>query len=184
MIGWDGADPTAVGDWLQQGALPNLKSLRDGGAWGRIDSLPGLADDASWGSFATGTGPSTHGRFNHQQIVPGTYRIGSYRRDDMAGASFWAQIGDAGRRVAILDLPKSPLARHLNGIQMVDWLPHGADRPTPLSWPPELAIELSARFRPREGFNCNQVRSDVSDLVELRDRIHENLVVRTDLALN
>ena len=184
MIGWDGADRAAVGDWLQQGVLPNLESLRDRGVCGRIESLPGLADDALWASFATGTGPSTHGRFHHQQIVPGTYRIESYRRDDMAGAPFWAQIGDAGRRVAILDLPKSPLARHLNGIQMVDWLPHGEDGPMPLSWPPELAIELSARFRPREGFNCHQVRSDPSDLVEVRNRIHENLVMRTDLALN
>ena len=184
MIGWDGADGASVDDWLRQGALPNLEALRDGGARGQVESLPGLADDASWGSFATGTAPSTHGRFHHQQIVPGTYRIGNYRRDDMAGSPFWAQIGDAGQRVAILDVPKSPVARHLNGIQMVDWLPHGADGPQPLSWPPELASELSAGFRPREGFNCHQVRSDLSDFIELRTQIHENLGVRTELALN
>jgi len=184
MIGWDGAERTAVETWMQEGVLPHLAALRDRGAWGRIASLPGLGDDAAWGSFATGTGPSTHGRFHHRQIVPRTYRFDSFFRDRMTGKPFWSQLGAVGRRVAILDVPKSPLARDLDGMQIADWLPHGEDGSVPVSWPPALAAGLPDRFRPDPGFSCHRVRTGIPELAELCDRIRRNLAMRTALALD
>jgi predicted AlkP superfamily phosphohydrolase/phosphomutase len=184
MIGWDGADRTTVNEWMRKGALPNLTALRARGISGRTASLPGLGDDAHWGSFATGTGPGFHGRFHYRRIVPGSYRLGDFFRDRMQGEPFWSQIGDAGRRVAVLDVPKSPLAQGLNGIQLADWLPHGEDGPEPVSWPPALAKDLPERFRPRAGFTCHRLRTGVAELAELYDRIREHLALRTGLALD
>jgi predicted AlkP superfamily phosphohydrolase/phosphomutase len=184
MIGWDGADRATIEAWTREGVLPNLAALRERGAYGHIESLPGLADDACWSSFATGTGPSTHGRFHYRQTSPGSYQPSNFFRDRMTVKPFWSQLGDAGRRVAILDVPKSPLARDLNGIQLADWLPHGEDGPVPVSWPPALANELATGFGESDSFNCHWVRSGVTELAELRDRIHQHLEMRTELALD
>jgi len=183
MIGWDAADRSAVETWLRQGDLPSLSALRDRGSWGRIAGLPGLGDDAAWGSFATGTEPGTHGRFHHRQIVPGTYQLDNFFRSRMAGEAFWSRLSRAGRRVAVLDVPKSPLAKDLNGIQLADWLPHGEDGPTPASWPPSLAAALPEHLRPQPGFSCHRLRTGLAELAELRDRVNEHLAWRTDLAL-
>jgi predicted AlkP superfamily phosphohydrolase/phosphomutase len=45
----------------------------------------------------------------------------------------------------VIDVPKSPLAQSLNGLQVKDWLVHGRDGPT-ASRPPYLAGDLLARF--------------------------------------
>lgn len=184
MIGWDAADGGTVEALLCEGALPSLGALRNRGQWGRIAGLPGLGDDAAWGSFATGTEPGTHGRFHHRQIVPGTYRLDNFFRDRMSGEAFWARLSRAGRRVAVLDAPKSPLVPGLNGIQLADWLPHGEDGPTPVSSPVALAEMLPERFRPPSGFSCDPVRTSVADLAELCDRVNDHLARRTELALD
>lgn len=184
MIGWDGADYATVNEWLRDGTLPNLAALRVRGVSGRIASFPGLGDDASWGSFATGTQPGIHGRFHHVQIEPRSYRMDNFFRERMHREPFWVQIGDAGKRVAVLDVPKSPLAKALNGIQLADWLPHGEDGPVPVSCPAALAHDLPARFRPAPGFTCHRTRHGTAELAEFCDRIREHLQLRTDLALD
>ncbi len=184
MIGWDGADHATVEGWTRDGMLPHLASLRGRGVHGTLTGYPGLGDDTCWGSFATGTGPGTHGRFHHRQIVPTTYREDNFFRDRMAGTAFWSQVGDAGRRVAILDVPKSPLAKDLNGIQLADWLSHGADGPVPVSWPPSLASELPARFHVSEEFDCDRLRSGINDLADCRAHVREHLALRSELILD
>lgn len=181
MIGWDGADHATVDGWTRDGMLPNLASLCGRGVHGTLAGYPGLGDDACWGSFSTGTGPGTHGRFHHRQIIPATYRQDNFFRDRMSGTAFWSQIGDAGRRVAVLDVPKSPLAKNLNGIQLANWLPHGEDGPLMVSWPPSLANELPARFRKSGEFNCDRLRSGANDLADCRAQVRTHLQLRSEL---
>ncbi len=183
MIGWDAADRSAVEGWFRAGDLPHLSALRARGLSGRVAGLPGLGDDACWGSFATGTEPGVHGRFHHRQIVPGTYRIANFFRGRMQGEPFWSALGRAGRRVAVLDVPKAPLAPELEGIQLADWMPHGEDGPTPVGTPASLAASLADRFRPPPSISCHEARTSTAGLTELRDRVHADLDRRTALAL-
>lgn len=184
MIGWDAADRGAVEGFMGQGLLPNLSALRSRGRWSRVTGLPGLGDDACWGSFATGTEPGRHGRFHHRQIVPGTYGLDNFFRERMDGEPFWSALGRAGRRVAILDVPKAPLAKALNGIQLADWLPHGEDGPTPVSAPPSLASSLPDRFRPPPTRSCHESYTSAAELAGLRDRVQADLERRAALALD
>jgi predicted AlkP superfamily phosphohydrolase/phosphomutase len=184
MIGWDAADRHAVETWMGEGALPNLQALRARGRWGRIAGLPGLGDDGAWGSFAIGTEPGSHGRFHHRQIVPGSYHLDNFFRERMTGEAFWSRVSDARRRVAVLDVPKSPLARNLAGIQLADWLPHGEDGPRPVSSPPAVAAALPERFRPPPGFTCHTARTTTAELAALRDGVRAHLDLRTELALD
>jgi predicted AlkP superfamily phosphohydrolase/phosphomutase len=182
LIGWDAADRRTVEAWAADGTLPNLADLRRRGRHGRIASLPGLGDDAAWSSFATGTEPGEHGRFHHRQLVPGSYRVDNFHRDRMTGEPFWTHLGDAGRRVAVLDVPKSPLATRVNGIQLADWLPHGEDGPTPIGSADAIAMASSERFRVPSGFSCHHARTGTAELAALRDRVRSHLDLRTELA--
>ena len=184
MIGWDAADRTAVEGWMQDGTLPHLRALRERGLTGRLVGFPGLSDDACWASFATGVEPGVHGRFHHRQILPGTYRLGNYFRDKMGGEAFWSVLARAGRRVAVLDVPKSPLAAEpLNGIQLADWMPHGEDGHVPVGTPPAVA-ELPERFRVPPSISCHELRTTIEGFAELAARVDADLERRTALALD
>ena len=182
MIGWDGADRETVESWIADGTLPTLAALARRGRAGRIAALPGLGDDAAWSSFATGAEPGVHGRFHHRQIVPGTYRVDNFFRPQMTAEPFWSRLGAAGRRVAVLDVPKSPLAGGPNVVQLADWLPHGEDGPVAVSCPPGVAADLPERFRVDPGFSCHAARTTVAELAALRARVDRHLALRTALA--
>jgi predicted AlkP superfamily phosphohydrolase/phosphomutase len=184
MIGWDAADRAAVAGWMRDGALPNLHALRERGHWREVAGLPGLSDDACWASFATGVEPGVHGRFHHRQIVPGTYRLENFFRDRMTSEPFWSALGRTGRRVAVLDVPKAPLAAEpLNGLELANWMPHGEDGPDLVSTPVAVAASLPARFRPPPSISCHELRTTVAGFEELVARIHGDLERRTALAL-
>ncbi len=159
VIGLDAAERSLVDAWCASGDLPVLAGLRRRGASGAIETLPGLGDDAVWASFATGVPPGEHGRYFWQKLEPSSYRTPKFRDRDLAREPFWTLLSRAGRRVAILDVPKCPLTPGLNGVQLADWLVHGRDRET-CSWPPELAADVLRRFgddptdRPEAGFHC------------------------------
>ncbi len=146
MVGIDGADRTLLRKWALSGNLPNLAALLQKGASVDLDIPEGFADDAVWACLATGTSLKDHGRFNWQQLRPGPYDLAQSRHVPWNHASFWQTLSDAGRRVAVLDAPKSPLSSELNGIQISDWLVHGRDCPEPVSVPVELAGELPRKF--------------------------------------
>lgn len=122
-----------------------VQSLRERGSWGPLHSPPGLADDATWASFYTGVSPARHGRYFFHAIEPGSYRSPYWQDKHLQYRPFWEALSDAGRRVAVIDVPKSPLSRNINGVHVTDWRVHGRDRQTQ-SWPQEISAELLSRF--------------------------------------
>jgi predicted AlkP superfamily phosphohydrolase/phosphomutase len=77
--------------------------------------------------------------------------------------------------VAIVDVPKSPLSAHLNGIQLQDWGTHDPEPGFPFqSWPPELAAELTSRFGPDPVGDCNDIERTAAGI----ERFARNLEAR------
>ena len=144
-IGLDSADPDLLVRWSDADALPNLAALRARGVWGLLDTPEGLADDAVWSSFSTCVSPARHGRYHFKALLPGSYDAPKFRDHHFRHAPFWALLSDAGKRVAILDVPKSPRAYRINGVQLNDWRVHGRDDTT-RSIPGSLADSLLTRF--------------------------------------
>jgi predicted AlkP superfamily phosphohydrolase/phosphomutase len=124
---------------------PILRSLRKRGSWGPLHSPPGLADDATWASFHTGVSPARHGRYFFHAIEPGFYHSPFWQEKHLQYPPFWETLSDAGRQVAVIDVPKSPLSRDINGVHVTDWRVHGRDRKTQ-SWPEDICAELLSRF--------------------------------------
>jgi predicted AlkP superfamily phosphohydrolase/phosphomutase len=146
VIGLDSADRGLIEQWCASGDLPVLQSLRKRGAYGHLDTPPGLGDDAVWATFYTGVSPGRHGRFYWRAPMPGDYRSLNARDRSWPVSPFWADLSRAGKRIAVLDIPKCPLVPGLNGIQLADWQTHGRDYPATCSWPPEFAANVLSRF--------------------------------------
>ena len=145
-IGMDSAHKDLLLQWSESGDLPTLQFLRRRGVCGVMTSPPGLGDDATWASLYTGVSPARHGRYFYSQVWPGTYKATKFRDLDLKHEPFWDTISCANKRVVIIDVPKSPLSKDLNGIQLADWLVHGRDHGSACSWPPRLALEVTEQF--------------------------------------
>ncbi|MCP5374035.1 MAG: alkaline phosphatase family protein, partial [Hyphomicrobiales bacterium] len=118
------------------------------GAHAVTETPPGLSG-ATWNNLNTGLTYVRHGRYYYSQLRPGTYRTELLTPRSLPVPPFWKLLSDAGRRVAVVDVPKTFPTAGLNGIQVVDWGNHDADILEGfLTWPPELRDTLDARFGP------------------------------------
>ena len=107
-IGLDSGDPELLFEWGNSGAMPVMGELLATGSWARLKNLPGFGSGAMWPSIATGVSPASHGRYFARQIRKNTYTCTTYRKDEIVGKPFWAQISEAGGKVGIIDFPYAP----------------------------------------------------------------------------
>jgi len=184
FIGLDSAEPELLQRWMDSGAMPALAALRDRSAWGSAETPSGFGNGVAWPSFYTAADPSRHGRYYHRQLRTGTYETFSFDEDrDLCREPLWAALDRAGRRVAVIDMVRSPLVRLRHGIQLADWMSHDRILPT-RSWPPELTSEVLARYGddPLGGFSGAASRRE-ADYVELCEKMVSRIRTKTDMCL-
>lgn len=143
-IGLDACDPATVARLAAAGRLPALGRLLEGGIRIPVRNDPAFVVAACWPSFATGLRPEHHGYHGWATLVPGSYAMRDLAPEDVRGTPFWETLGAAGRRVAVVDVPRSRCAPALHGLQVVEWGSHdrlGGLRTTPA----RLRAELVAR---------------------------------------
>ena len=182
VIGLDSADRHLVERWIDDGRLPTLRRLRENGVWGAMTPPPGLGNNAAWPSFFTGASPSEHGRYTYRMIAPRSYHTADFRPEDYRCEPFWNALCRAGRRVAILDVPKAPLARDLNGVQIADWFLHDPIYPKPCGWPTTWSAELVERLGSDPVEMCDGHDGGVAQLLRLRDALLVRIQGKTRLA--
>jgi predicted AlkP superfamily phosphohydrolase/phosphomutase len=146
LIGLDAADKDLLVEAIDRGELPVLRSLRGEGAWGLVDSLPGFGSGAIWPSFSTGVSPAKHGRYFYRQIGRESYETERFEASAFRAKTVWERMSQAGRRVAVFDVPKMGLSERINGIEVVDWLVHGPVYKELRTHPNTLAGEIARRF--------------------------------------
>ena len=146
LIGLDAAAGDLLFAGCEQGLYPNLAALRERGAWGIAEGLPGFGSGAIWPSFSTGVNPAKHGRYFYRQVGSSGYGAERFEATDFKAATVWERLSAAGRRVAVFDVPKAGLSEGLNGIQAVDWIAHGPVYKRLVTWPPEFGNELAKEF--------------------------------------
>ena len=146
FVGLDSADPDLVLEWCDSGDLPVLQSLRETGVWGKTTTPLGFGNGVMWPSLFTGVNPAKHGRYFGRQVKPGSYQAAYFREDtDFKRPPIWAELSQAGRRVAVIDMVRAPLTKNLNGIQLADWMTHDSPGP-PRSWPLDLISKVTEKF--------------------------------------
>lgn len=169
VLGIDAASPVLLERWIADGTLPNLAALVQRGLSSRVRSVDGFFIGSTWPSVYTGTTPANHGVHYLLELQRGTYEL----RHSVDGAfvrrpAFWRALSDAGKRVAILDVPLSRLEQNLNGVQIVEWGGHDSIYGFSAS-PESLATHIHEQFGPHPvGSTCdaeNRTTGDYADFV-------------------
>ncbi len=170
VLGVDAADPGLLRAWAADGTLPNIGSLFRRGLSGNTVSMDGFFVGATWPSFYTGVTPARHGFHYLVQLLPGSYRY--YRPAEASFVKhppFWTRLSQAGKRMAVVDVPLSRIDPDINGLQIVEWGGHDAVFGYQ-TWPAGLRDELTrALGRQGAGHECDAVGRTAADYAELVD---------------
>lgn len=182
-IGLDGADHNLIQRWCDEGFLPTISSLMKQGCWGILDSTGDVSSGSVWSTFMTSVSPAKHGVFyGHRELKKGTYRIHKKYADEIKGKPFWYWLSNAGKRIAIFDIPHTYPIDGLNGFQIVAW---GAFAP---NWkisssPPELINEILLRFgkHPLSGWYERRLNT-INEYEEFCERLYTGIEKRGEIS--
>jgi len=146
VIGLDSADFYLIQNWINEGYLPTMASLITRGCWGKLKSTSDISSGTVWPSFYSGTSPAKHQGLGRHRLSLGTYHIIDAPYANLVKREpFWMQLSRAGKRIAIIDAPRTYPIEGLNGIQIVGWGAHAPNWHAD-SWPPELIKKIVSRF--------------------------------------
>lgn len=141
MIGLDGATFDLIRPFIQQGFLPNLRTLISNGASAELASTIPPVTASAWTSFMTGKNPGKHGLFDFMQRRENSYDlapVSSFNRD---GKAVWEIASEAGKKCIVLGVPVTYPPTPLNGLMVTGMLtPRGANDYT---YPAELKKEIT-----------------------------------------
>lgn len=199
-LGLDAADPTLMEPWMDQGLLPNLRYLRQRGAYGRLQTQinhQGRTEKFSnteplWVMALTGCMPSKTGFWDTIEYDPNRYSIeldpvyGGY--DYGKYKPFYA-LGDRCN-VTTFDLPVSRVIPGLPGTQITGWGGHHPFYPSE-SQPAEALANILTQHGPNPIYRKDNgkwwnpkygkwVRQAVADSCATRSIIGRKLVQQPD----
>jgi predicted AlkP superfamily phosphohydrolase/phosphomutase len=141
MLGFDAMDPELTQLMADRGELPAFRELLRSSARRQVKNPPGLFVGSLWSTFFTGRSAAETGFHCWEEIVPGGYERRVTTAASIQGRPFWEKLSDAGKRLAVLDVPHSRAGTPLNGVQVSEWGCH--DRHFGLrTYPPELAQQI------------------------------------------
>jgi predicted AlkP superfamily phosphohydrolase/phosphomutase len=170
VIGLDAAEPSLLEGWSASGHLPALHAFGGTALHARTENAPGIYTGAVWPSLSTALSPGRHGRYYYRQIRTGTYDVVPFPADEVHGEPFWQVLARAGRRCAIVDVPKSPLGEIGDGLQICDWAAHDPENP-PASRPEAMMRSVIERFGADPVGACDLHDAGAESLARLRDRL-------------
>jgi predicted AlkP superfamily phosphohydrolase/phosphomutase len=175
-IGMDSADFHLVDRWMSEGKLPALAGLVKDGGWTDLVSTADVGSGTVWPTLFTGSSPAKHNGMGSRRMRSGTYAIThSTHETNIVRDPFWVHAGRSGRRVAVIDVPRTRPEKDLNGFQMVGW---GAHSPAwhGESWPPALFDEVIARFGKYPVPDCDEfIPMSFGELRTFRDNLMEGI---------
>ena len=181
VIGLDSADKDLMLHWVADGSLPNFARLLESGAYGEIHAAPGETAGSIWPSINTGFSQAVHGYYHDWQLRPGSYEYARIRPPDFKAAPFWETLSQAGKRIAIVDVPKASISSDFNGVQILDWGNHDPGYEQTRSVPESLAQEIESRFGSDPVGSCDKLcrlNPGADGLTELRDRLVKRIGIK------
>ena len=116
VIGLDGATLDALGPWMEEGKLPNIKRMADEGVVTNLTSVVPYVSPVAWASFMTGNRPGRHGVFGFQQVRPGQYDPYIPMGSDVRGKTLWRILSDEGKKPIVINVLMTYPIEDINGI--------------------------------------------------------------------
>ncbi len=120
----DAASPELIEKWTDDGSLPNLKRLRENGAYGRLDSLAGWMSEATPLAFYTGQNPGATGLIGYTIWNPEAMQAQPPGMDCLPYRPFWRNFQGNAPRAVVLDASNVYAPQPFNGMEIIGWATH------------------------------------------------------------
>jgi predicted AlkP superfamily phosphohydrolase/phosphomutase len=170
LIGLDAAELTLVREWIDDGSLPNLKSLRERGSLTPLRSSADWLVGSPWPTFYTGTSPAEHGLFHYLLWDPETMSNRRPSPEWLPLRPFWRRLGEHGRRVLAIDVPLTCAPEPIDGVEIAGWATHELLVP-PGAHPPAIMDWVGSRFGPPPRDEEEYLPLPARRLIRIRDQL-------------
>ncbi len=182
LVGWDGADWKMIDPLLEQGQMPNLQRLIDGGVMGNIASLAPMLSPILWTSIATGKCADKHGILGFAEPDGTTGKVRPVTSTSRKCKAVWNVLSERGLKVGVVNWFASQPAEEVNGYIVTDRFPQAVGPPDK-EWPPvagsvhpENLLEELCKLRVHPArTTAKQVAPFIPKLAELEPREDKNL---------
>jgi predicted AlkP superfamily phosphohydrolase/phosphomutase len=142
VLGLDGGCFDLIDEWVDDGTLPTIATLREGGVAVDMESCPPPVTCPNWRCYSTGRNPGKLGVFWFEKVDRENERIvNTITSDEFDGTDFWHQLDE---RAAIVNLPTSYPPPDVNGIHISGG--PGAEQ-TGYTNPASLEDELEIKYK-------------------------------------
>ncbi len=157
LIGWDSADWKLIHPLLEEGKLPGVAQLIEGGVSGNLATLEPQLSPMLWTSIATGKMAYHHGVKGFTEVDPVSGGIVPVSAATRQCKTLWEMLGEHGLRSHVVSWFATQGEQGLNGKMVSNMYGHikgvsaesdPSEWPEPMPgsyWPPELAVELNDR---------------------------------------
>jgi hypothetical protein len=118
VVGVDGATFRVIGPMFEQGRLPVLRALANGGAWGPLQAFPPLFSPRIWNTMATGKTPERHGIVSFVDEGPGGRRL--LLSSDRRVPALWNMLSARGVGVSVVNWWNTFPPERIAGVMVSD----------------------------------------------------------------
>jgi predicted AlkP superfamily phosphohydrolase/phosphomutase len=139
ILSLDGVPYSYLKDKIESGKLAAFKRVFSRGTLKRHRSVIPTISSVAWSSFMTGKNPGKHGIFGFIDRTPDPFDLFIPTSRTMATKTLWEVLSDAGKRVAVMNVPVTTPPRAVNGVLISGFLSTNIDKAT---HPKELASTL------------------------------------------
>ena len=139
ILGIDGLPYTLARRLIDEGVMPNLGVLAKRGTLAQMHTTVPDFSCVAWTSFATGVNPGKHGIYGFQDFSPQNGNIYVPTISDCRAPALWHEVGNAGGRAIVLNLPGTYPALPLRGKMVSGFVAPDFDK---ACYPPSFAQTL------------------------------------------
>ncbi len=158
LIGLDSADTALIDTYVAEGCMPTFAGLAQTGSSVDLETCLETLPGAVWPEIATGVSCGKLGEIFHgRQLVSGESKLKPLSENHVNTDKYlWKIASDAGKRVAVLDIPETAPVPDLNGVSLHGWGLHD-ELYGPQTVPPSLLDDLRATYgeHPMGGRSCD-----------------------------
>lgn len=114
VIGLDGASFELIDPWIEEGALPTMRRIKEEGVYGDLISCLPPVTSPNWKCYSTGMNPGKLGIFWWENIDVKNKRIFYPRNRTRVQPELWDIIGERGK-VCVINMPTTYPPKEVNG---------------------------------------------------------------------
>jgi len=144
LLGLDGAAFPLLTPWMDEGIMPNLRTLRDQAAWGELASTMPATTPPAWASCCTGVNPGRHSILDFRESPKRDRNRPLISSRSVRWPRLWHLLNRNGRNTVMLNVPLTYPPEPVDGAMISGLMtPDGDENYT---YPRELADEMKTEL--------------------------------------